>query len=399
MTSTPPPPIPVKMIPDDFVFEKTLGVGAFSKVSVAMYTPDGKRYAVKMIPKRLILGAPTEEERKRLMNLARREMNLLIMCNHPGIIRFYASMQTNDDLMYVTEMCEGGELLDMIKRRGTIPLHAACHMIAELLSAVDYLHSAPKRAVPLIAGAPLQPARILHRDIKPENVMLTESKHVKLIDFGTAVLCETNEAAPSADIAGNTGRAATFCGTTQYMSPELLGDSYTCVASDYWAVGCILFHMLAGRRPYEAPTQYLLIKSILDDAVQYPADMDAQAKDLISKLLVKNPTQRLGSDELGGFATVKKHPFFQGQNWDTLWTTDVSPLWQRDMQWVKDSDVTRCRKCGKDFNLIRRKHHCRNCGHIFCDACSSRLAHIPESSYQDRQRVCDPCYDRILRVA
>jgi serine/threonine protein kinase len=233
-------------------------------------------------------------------------------------------------------------------------------------------------------------------------VMLTDDKHVKLIDFGTAVICDANGATPSEDIqhAGNAsaGRAATFCGTTQYMSPELLGESYTCVASDYWAVGCILFHMLAGRRPYEAPTQYLLIKSILDDAVQYPADMDPLARDLISKLLVKNPAERLGADEKGGFAAVRKHPFFQNTKWDTLWTTNVAPLWQRDMRWIKDSDVSCCRKCGRDFNLIRRKHHCRNCGHIFCDACSAKLAHIPESSYSERQRVCDPCYDRILRV-
>eukprot|EP00388_Colpodella_angusta_P047534 GDKK01072962.1.p1 GENE.GDKK01072962.1~~GDKK01072962.1.p1 ORF type:complete len:346 (-),score=-2.14 GDKK01072962.1:98-1006(-) len=300
--------------------------------------------------------------------------------------------------MYVTEMCEGGELLDVIKRRGSIPLAATRHIVAELLSAVSYLHSAPKRVLPIVPGAPLKQSTILHRDIKPENVMLTDKKHIKLIDFGTAVICESNTTSSGLSPNANMqlgGKAATFCGTTQYMSPELLQDSYTCVPSDYWGIGCILYHCLTGRRPFDAPTQYLLIKTILEQEVVYPSEMDPSAQDLIRRLLVKDPTKRLGAAEMGGFDVVKSHPFFSGIVWDSLATVDVSPLWQRETKWVKDSDVTRCNKCGKDFNLLRRKHHCRSCGNIYCNDCSSHQVQIPESTYKNPERVCDICYEKI----
>lgn len=389
------------MIPDDFLFEATLGVGAFSKVVAAKYKPDGQRYAVKMIPKRLILSSPTDEERQKLLDVARREMKMLLMCNHPNIIRFYASMQSNEELMYVTEMCEGGELLDVIKRRGSIPLAAARHIIAEILSAVNYLHSAPKMVLPIgKGGVEMRPSTILHRDIKPENIMMTEHRHVKLIDFGTAVICDANTTSSALNPNTNLqlgGRAATFCGTTQYMSPELLQDNYTCVPSDYWGIGCILYHCLVGRRPFDAPTQYLLIKSILEQDVVYPPEMDAAARDLISRLLVKDPAGRLGSAEMGGFDAVMRHPFFNGVDWETLHSTDVSGLWQKEFKWVKDSEVVCCRACEKDFSILRRKHHCRSCGDIFCKDCSSRQALIPESQYRNPERVCDSCYEKIMR--
>lgn len=387
------------MSPDDFDFERTLGVGAFSKVLMARYVPDGRRYAVKVIAKRQIINAPTEEDRTRLAEVARREMRMLLMCDHPNIVRFQASMQTSDDLMYVTEMCEGGELLEAIKRRGCLPLPAARHAMAELISAVSYLHFGEKRTLPIVPNAPLKKSTILHRDIKPENLMLDEKKHIKLIDFGTAVLCETAEdhaqddrGGQSMSGSGKRGRAQTFCGTTHYMSPELLQDCYTCTASDCWACGCVLYHMLLGRRPFDAPNQYLLIKAVLEQEPVYPLELDPDARDLIQKFLVKDPTKRLAAD------ASMSHPFFNEiRSWDpqTLNETDVKPLWCRDAVWMKDSEVTRCMKCSKGFGLLTRKHHCRNCGKIYCHECSSRSSIIPESSYTTQERVCDGCWERL----
>ena len=385
----------MRMQPDDFEFEKTLGIGAFSKVLVAKHIHDGKKYAIKITAKKQILNAATDEERQKMAEVARREMRMLLMCDHANIIRFYASMQTADDLMYVTELCEGGELLDMIKRRGSIPMPAARHVAAELFSAVSYLHFGAKRTLPLVPNAPLKAVTILHRDIKPENIMLSEKKHVKLIDFGTAVACDSPQQHAAAEVtdegkSGNRGRAQTFCGTTHYMSPELLQENYTCTASDYWACGCVLYHMLTGKRPFDAPTQYLLIKSILEQSVQFPEGMDSQAQDLIDKLLVKDPSQRLTMDE------IERHPFFAPVGpWQDLHEVDVRKLWQRDAAWAKDSATTHCKQCGKEFGLMRRKHHCRNCGNIFCNDCSSRNCIIPESTYTSQERVCDGCFTRL----
>ncbi|ORC88223.1 protein kinase [Trypanosoma theileri] len=376
------------MVPDDFEFERTLGTGAFSKVLVARYIPTGVRYAVKLISKRQILTAPSDEERNRMAEVARRETRMLLMCNHPNIIRFLASMQTSDDLMYVTELCDGGELLHAIKLRQKIPLDAARYVLAELFSAVWYLHHAPKQSLPIVPNAPLRPITILHRDIKPENIMLMSNKHIKLIDFGTAVVCQSVDERPEGE-QSNKGRAQTFCGTTHYMSPELLQDNYTCTASDYWACGCVLYHMLVGKRPFEEPTEYLLIKSILEEEPQYPEDMCNDAKDLISKLLEKNPKKRPSRDE------VHKHPFFAGIDFEALTTTNVEQFWIRKTEWVDDSTVNNCKNCGSAFRFWRRRHHCRMCGNVFCHACSSKTCLIPESTFTEPERVCDNCYNEI----
>lgn len=380
------------MVPEDFELEKTLGTGAFSKVLMARYTPDDRRFAVKMIAKRQILNASTEEEKKRMADVARREMRILLMCDHPSIIRFYASMQTNDDLMFVTELCSGGELLDAIKRRGRIPLAAARYVLAEVLSALRYLHSAEKRTYPIVPNGPLKRSCILHRDIKPENIMLTETKHVKLIDFGTATVCETADEHPKDERSFNTTkvRAQTFCGTTYYMAPELLQDNYTCTASDIWGCGCVFYHMLSGQKPFDAATQYLLIKKILEEEVVFPEGFDPTAKDLCARMLDKDPTRRITMEAIVG------HPFFDPiKSWDELHTLDVRKYWVKDAEWQKDNIVTECPACQKPFSVFRRRHHCRNCGGVYCADCSAREILIPESTYATQERVCDSCFTKL----
>jgi serine/threonine protein kinase len=150
--------------------------------------------------------------------------------------------------------------------------------------------------------------------------------------------------------------------------------------------------MLLGRRPFDAPNQYLLIKAVLEQEPVYPLQLDPDARDLIQKFLVKDPTKRLAAD------ASMSHPFFNEiRSWDpqTLNETDVKPLWCRDAVWMKDSEVTRCMKCSKGFGLLTRKHHCRNCGKIYCHECSSRSSIIPESSYTTQERVCDGCWERL----
>lgn len=370
----------------DFDLGQQLGTGAFSKVVVGTHKPTGVRYAVKLISKYSIVHAPTDEERTRMAEVARRESRMLLMCEHPNIVRFFASMQTGTDLLYVTELCDGGELLDAIRLRGRIPLEASRHAIAELFSAVFYLHHALKR-VPG-QGGEMRQSTILHRDIKPENIMLSKDKHVKLIDFGTAVACESINDRPGSEEGGK-GRADTFCGTTYYMSPELLKERYTCTASDYWGIGCVLYHMLVGKRPFDAPTQYLLFKNIVEQEPEYPPSMDLLAKDLIQRLLVKAPEKRIG------MAEVQRHPFFSTVDWKALATEDVAPKWLKETPWVDEATATTCHSCGKQ--LGRSKEYCRSCGQYFCPKCLSERIPIPEFRLQSPQLTCGKCLDRIGR--
>ncbi|EPY38743.1 3-phosphoinositide dependent protein kinase-1 [Angomonas deanei] len=309
------------MDPQDFEYERHLGTGAFSKVVTGLYKPTGKRFAMKLISMTSILNAPPEE-RTRMAEVAKRESRMLVMCDHPNIVRFFQSMRTSEDLVYVTELCDGGELLDYIRDLGKIPLEATRFAIAELFSALFYLHSGKKR-VPAGSKSPT----IIHRDIKPENIMLMKDFHLKLIDFGTAVVTDSVHDKPADEESGQ-GRAQTFCGTTYYMSPELFRDNYTCCASDYWGCGCVMYHMLVGKRPFEASTQYNLIKVILEQEPEYPPDLDQNAKDLIVRLLAKSPDERISMDD------IKRHPFFSVVNFDTLSQTNVSNFWIKEDEWV-----------------------------------------------------------------
>lgn len=377
---------PGKMLAKDFEYEQQLGTGAFSKVVIGVYKPTGVRYAVKLISKRTILNAPSDEERTRMAEVAKRETRMLLMCEHPNIVKFFASMQTPEDLVFVTELCSGGELQHIIRDLGRVPLEAARVAIAELFSTVFYLHSAPKKTLPINPSAPLKAVTILHRDIKPENVMMSEDMHVKLIDFGTAVACDSVNDKPAGEGGNGKGRAQTFCGTTYYMSPELLEDSYTCCASDYWGCGCVLYHMLTGKRPFDAPTQYLLIKVILEQEPDYPAFMDPLAVDLIKRLLVKSPDRRISMDD------IRKHPFFACVNFDELHTMNVKPLWVRDAPWIDETTVDKCSGCTKSFGTFTPKNYCRNCGKIFCGDCVRHEAQLPYPRHPGPQKVCDPCF-------
>ncbi|KAG5509179.1 hypothetical protein JKF63_06189 [Porcisia hertigi] len=376
--------MPVKMAAADFEFGPPLGTGAFSKVIVGLYKPTNVRYAVKFISKRSILDAPTDEERTRMAEVARRETRMLLMCEHPNIVKFHASMQTTEDLLYVTELCEGGELLKRIERWGHIPLEAARHAIAELFSAVFYLHYGEKNNKSDPNGAGLRPLTVIHRDIKPENIMLSADKHIRLIDFGTAVVCDSANDKATEEEAGN-GRAQTFCGTTYYMSPELLESSYTCCASDYWGCGCVLYLMLVGRRPFDAATQYLLIKTILEKEPEFPDGIDPDAKDLIRKLLVKDPKTRIGMND------IKRHPFLAPVNLSTVADQNVADFWLRETPWVDGAGVSACMLCERPFGILRSKRFCTNCGRITCNSCIAALRAIPESRCRDPQHVCTPC--------
>lgn len=373
----------------DFDFQKQLGTGSFSKVMEVVHRTTGVRYAVKLISKRTILNASTEEERTRMAEVARRESRMLLMCDHPNIVKFYGSMQTPEDLVYVTELCGGGELLKAIRARGRIPIEACRHSIAEVFSAVFYLHSEVKRNVGQ-ANNP-QVVTIIHRDIKPENVMLGEGNHVKLIDFGTAVVCEKSTDRAEEKEATGKGRAQTFCGTTYYMSPELLQDSYTCCESDYWGCGCVLYHMLLGKRPFDTPTQYLLIKAILEQEPDYPDNMDSQAKDLIQKLLEKSPDKRPSADE------IKRHPFFASINWSTLATTDVADYWVRETPWVDESEAVSCTSCATPWRGAEAKDYCRYCGDYFCLKCLTGPCLLPYFRYTTPQPVCAKCFNEVWR--
>lgn len=175
---------------------------------------------------------------------------------------------------------------------------------AEILLALEHLHG----------------LNIQHRDLKPENILLDENMHIKVTDFGCCKIVNMNDKRSS-----RKKRANTFVGTAQYVSPEVLADKPSSFSSDLWALGCIIYQMIAGYPPFRSRTEYLVFKRILKGAYYYPNGFHAGAADLIKKLLVLDPNERLGIKDAKRYMSIRSHSFYNGLDFDSLPMTN-SPL-------------------------------------------------------------------------
>lgn len=202
-----------------------------------------------------------------------------------------------------------GELLTHINRVGSFQLNVAQHYAAELLVALEKMHA----------------LGIIHRDLKPENILLDEKMHLRIADFGTAKLMDPNEirSAPKNmenETQNERSRKISFVGTPQYVSPELLHDCVDTRASDLWAFGCIVYQMIAGLPPFRAATEFLTFQKVLKMDYEFPEEFPPIARDLVEKILVLDHSKRLGSvDEGDVYESIRKHPFFDGIKWDSLY--------------------------------------------------------------------------------
>ena len=276
-------------------------------------------YAIKIMDKHHILK---EKKEKSVMM----ERKILHGLSHPLIIKTYFSFQDSSSLYICLDLCLGGDLLGYInknkeanEKKGIIG--RACDIIstkfyiAEIIEALYYLHG----------------NQIIHRDLKPENIMFSADGHIKLIDFGTAWNGNDDDSA----------ELERFVGTAEYVTPELLlideeeeeeVDIPVTKACDLWALGCIVYQMLTGKTPFHGATEYLIFENIKAYAkglqpITYPDSVTDNAKDLISKLLERDASKRLGSGvDFGGIVLnikmgyngLKEHRFFEGIKWKEI---------------------------------------------------------------------------------
>ena len=285
----------------DFSFGTTLGEGSYSTVVFATDRQTLKEYAIKILDKRHII----KEKKVKYVNIEKDTLNRLT--DHPGIVRLYYTFQDERSLYFVLDLCQGGELLGVLKRMSTFDEECTRFYGAQILDTIDYMH---KRGV-------------IHRDLKPENVLLDRHMHVKITDFGTAKILrvhrrpdESTSSIPPIDSTEipEEDRASSFVGTAEYVSPELLTDKNACKASDLWAFGCIIYQLLAGRPPFKAGNEYLTFQKIVALDYEFPIGFPAVARDLVERLLVLDPARRLQIEH------IKNHDFFKGISWGTgMW--------------------------------------------------------------------------------
>ncbi|XP_032808878.2 serine/threonine-protein kinase Sgk3-like [Petromyzon marinus] len=275
--------------PSDFNFLNVLGKGSFGKVLLARHKVDEKFYAVKVLQKSVILQ---KNEQRHVMA----ERNVLLKnCNHPFLVALHYSFQTNDKLYFVLDYVNGGELFFHLQRERTFPEHRARFYAAEIASAIGYLHC----------------LNIIYRDLKPENILLDSEGHIKLTDFG---LCKEGME--------STETTTTFCGTPEYLAPEILRKEPYDRTVDWWCLGSVLYEMLFGLPPFycrDVPTMY-------DDILHKPLLLrhgSPAAHNILEGLLQKEKRYRLGSHN--DFKDIKEHVFFISIDWLKLDAKKVVP--------------------------------------------------------------------------
>jgi 3-phosphoinositide dependent protein kinase-1 len=280
----------------DFEFGRTLGEGSYSTVCAATDKTTLQEYAIKKLDKRHII----REKKTKYVNIEKDALRRLN--DHPGIVKLYYTFQDEYSLYFVLDLAKYGELLTWLKKTGTFNEDCTKFYGAQILDTIDYMHS----------------RGILHRDLKPENVLLDANMHVKITDFGTAKILDepSRNTSNGPDIVPESGRrrAASFVGTAEYVSPELLSAKEGGKPTDLWAFGCIIYQLLTGRPPFKGNTEWLTFEKIMRLDYTFPQGFPSAARDLVERLLVSDPSKRLSIDH------VKNHEFFTGIQWGrTLW--------------------------------------------------------------------------------
>ncbi|KAG5181365.1 cGMP-dependent protein kinase [Tribonema minus] len=280
---------------EDIEVIRTLGAGAFGNVKLIKHKPTSVGYALKCQAKRGILDNDLQshvlEERKLLMEL-----------DHPFILKLHNSFQDNFFVYFVIELLVGGELFSHLRRLGRLQEAEARFYAASVLHAFDYIHT----------------RKIAYRDLKPENLVLDATGYIKIVDFGLAKVI------PS-------GLTWTICGTPDYLAPEIILNEGHDSAVDYWALGVLMFEMVAGTPPFYADDPMATYEKILGNNLHIPDYFSKNLRDILHKLLKSNKTKRLGKTR-GGAGAVMKHKWYSGFNWDALMAKELTPPIQPDIK-------------------------------------------------------------------
>ena len=266
----------------DFEVGRKMGQGLFGHVYLARTRAEHKVVALKVLYKRAL-------EEENVVPQLQREVEIHTRLRHPNIVRMYSYFHNRDKVILVLEYCPGGTLFDALKdapeRR--FSEERAAFIVRQLCSALSVCHR----------------FQIVHRDIKPENILIGKEGEVKLADFGWAVAHKSKDSRM---------RRQTLCGTVDYLAPEIVDSLPYDERVDAWSVGVLLFEMLVGRAPFSAGMDCETCDRISSCDVDIPDTVSPAAADLIARLLVKDPEQRMTVEQ------VESHPWIRGHAMDDM---------------------------------------------------------------------------------
>ncbi|CAI4232722.1 unnamed protein product [Auanema sp. JU1783] len=299
----------------DFKLLTVIGRGSYAKVVQAEHIHTNQIYAIKIIKKQMF----NEDED---IDWVQTEKSVFeAASNHPFLVGLHSCFQTRSRLFFVIEFVPGGDLMYHMQRQRKLPEDHARFYSAEIILALHFLHS----------------RGIIYRDLKLDNVLIDADGHIKLTDYG---MCKEN--------IGPGDVTSTFCGTPNYIAPEILrGEDYG-FSVDWWALGVLMYEMMAGRSPFdivgmtgdsEQNTEDFLFQIILEKQIRIPRSLSVKAAQVLKQFLNKDPLERLGCkvDIEEGFNDMKEHPFFKNSiDWESLELRQVPPPYNPSVQSDRD---------------------------------------------------------------
>jgi len=299
---------------EDFQFLKVIGRGSFGKVMKVRSKTDGRVYAMKIIRKHELAAANT-------MDTAKAERRILESLNHPFLISLRFAFQSPSKLYLVIDFVKGGELWFHMQKMGRFSEGQTRFFVAEIALAIGHLHALD----------------ILYRDLKPENVLISESGHVKLVDFGL-----------SKELTASRRQSKTLAGTPEYMAPEVLMRQPYGLAIDWWCLGVLCFELCVGRLPWASMDRRQSREMVIKDPVRFPRSgpngnplhLTSLCRIFITQLLVKNPARRLGSKR--DVEDIKSHGWFTlgRMDWKKLLAKEIPSPYRPSIRHENDNFLT-----------------------------------------------------------
>ncbi|XP_028288131.1 ribosomal protein S6 kinase alpha-3 isoform X2 [Parambassis ranga] len=281
-----------KADPRQFELRKVLGQGSFGKVFLVrkITGPDaGQLYAMKVLKK------ATLKVRDRVRT--KMERDILVEVNHPFIVKLHYAFQTEGKLYLILDFLRGGDLFTRLSKEVMFTEEDVKFYLAELALALDHLHG----------------LGIIYRDLKPENILLDEEGHIKLTDFGL-----------SKESIDHENKAYSFCGTVEYMAPEVVNRRGHTQSADWWSYGVLMFEMLTGTLPFQGKDRKETMTMILKAKLGMPQFLSSEAQSLLRNLFKRNPANRLGAGP-DGVEEIKRHHFFSTIDWNKLFRRELHP--------------------------------------------------------------------------
>jgi serine/threonine protein kinase len=273
-----------------FTVNKVIGRGGYGKVCLVTYQPTGEVYAMKSLSK-----AKLAEHN--LVDRTLAERDVLINVNHPFLVSAKFSFTTESKVVMVMDYVPGGEIFQRLRVERRFAEDRVKLYTAELILAIEYLHA----------------LGVVHRDLKPENILIDREGHLKITDYGLVKLHMTNDS-----------KTRTFCGTPDYMAPEIIVNEGYGLMVDWWSIGILTFEMLYGGPPFQDQNTAKLYQLILNSEIRFPT-LYPVANQFIAALCKKKPEERLGFRSIDD---IKSHAWFAGTDWTAIKELRVPTPWK-----------------------------------------------------------------------